>query len=208
MSLKKTRQKNNTAKHIKVYHRYFNGSGFYKFVFNLILKLFLIIAAIVGVFFLLKLLNIDIKTLFIDFVTNVPDYLVWLVFFVSESFLGLIPPDLFIVWGEKFKNPFLITTFLALLSYIGGFVSYCIGAVLMRNKKINHYIRGRYENIIVFLQRWGGFFVLIAALLPFPYSIATLLSGMVKYRIGRLALFGLARLARFYIYAAVLFEVV
>ncbi len=194
---------------VLAYHRYFKSSGFYKFLFKSITKLLVIFLILVAVFTLVqRYIVTDVKDLFFVFIDKIPNYIIWIVFSLSESFLGLIPPDLFIIWGQQYQFPLLIVTILSLISYAGGFVSYGIGILLMRNSKISTFIHRRYEKTIYFLKRWGGFFILVAAMLPIPYSVATLISGMVGYRLDRLAFFGLARILRFYLYAIVIMELI
>jgi len=49
-----------------------------------------------------------------------------IVFFISESILGLVPPEIFIAWAKKTAEPILNLFILALLSYAGGLVSYSL----------------------------------------------------------------------------------
>ena len=196
-------------KSIKIYHRYFKASNFYKFVLNIVLKLFAVIAVIVLIYCaFIYFFNINLVDSFNTLTSYVPDYVVWIIFFLSESTLGMIPPDLFMIWGTKFGHTFWIITLLAAISYIGGFVGYLTGALIIKNKRISAYLQNKYKRIIEFLNRWGGFFVFITAFFPFPYAVATMMAGMAQYRFGRVALFGLARFARFYLYALVIFEFV
>ncbi len=190
---------------LMVYHRYFRSSGFYKFLFKAILKLLVAVLIIVFAFVLIqRFIVTDLKDLFFILTDRVPDYLIWIIFAVSESFLGLIPPDLFIVWGQQTTYPMLTVTLLSIVSYAGGFVSYGIGKLIMKHKGVSNYVHRKYEKVAHFLRRWGGFFILIAAMFPIPYSMATMMSGMVGYRIERLAVFGLARIVRFFLYAVVI----
>lgn len=194
---------------ITAYHRYFKGTGFYKFLFKAIAKLLLIVLVILALLLLAqKYIVADVKELFFAFTDKVPNYTIWTVFAISETFLGLIPPDLFIIWGQQYKYPLLIITALGLISYAGGLLSYGIGVLLVRNRKICTHVHKKHERTALFLKRWGGFFIVIAALFPVPYSLATLVAGMVGYRFDRLALFGLARIARFYLYAVVIFGLI
>lgn len=194
---------------ITAYHRYFKGTGFYKFLFKAIAKLLLIVLLIVALlFFAQKYIVADVKEIFFAFTDKVPNHAIWVIFAISETFLGLIPPDLFIIWGQQYQYPMLIVTILGLISYAGGLLSYGIGVLLVRNRKISTYVHKKHERTALFLKRWGGFFIVMAALFPIPYSLATLVAGMVGYRFDRLALFGLARIARFFLYAAIIFGII
>lgn len=192
-----------------VYHRYFRSSGFYRFLLSALLKLAATVIVIVLIFIAIQhFIVTDLKELFFTFTDKVPDIVIWIVFTISESLLGLIPPDLFIVWGMNSELPLITVTILSLISYIGGFISYFIGKAIMNHPRLKTYLHKKYENTANFLKRWGGFFILIAAMLPVPYSMATMLSGMVDYRLDRLALFGIARIVRFFLYAAIIMGVI
>ena len=204
--MNKTQKKRGFLNNIKTYHRYFRKSNFYKFILKVVLTLLAIVAAIVLVVLTFRYFNIDLVDYFYAFANNVPDYMVWIVFFISECTLGLIPPDLFMIWGTKFEHTFLIISILASLSYIGGLIGYFVGTQIMKSKRISSYMQTKYKKIVEFLKRWGGFFVFIAALFPLPFAVAAMMAGMVRYGFTKVMLFGLARFGRFYLYALVIFE--
>jgi membrane protein YqaA with SNARE-associated domain len=56
------------------------------------------------------------------------------------------------------------------------------------------------------MKKWGGVFIVISALLPFPYAIVCTVCGMTNYSRKRLLLLGLTRIARFLIYAVFLYR--
>jgi len=192
-----------------VYHRYFRSSGFYRFLVRSLFKLAIIVGLIILLFIgIQQFIVTDLKQLFFTLTDKVPDTIIWLIFTLSESLLGLIPPDLFIVWGMKSKFPLLTVAILSVISYLGGFISYFIGRAIMYHPRLKTFLNRKYEKLANFLKRWGGFFILIAAMFPVPYSMATMLSGMVNYKIERLALFGIARIVRFFLYAAIIMGVI
>ena len=192
-----------------VYHRYFRSSGFYRFLLSSLFKLAVIVGLIVLLFIgIQQFIVTDLKQLFFTHTDKVPDTIIWLIFALSESLLGLIPPDLFIVWGMNSKFPLLTVAILSVISYLGGFISYFIGRAIMYHPRLKTFLNRKYEKLANFLKRWGGFFILIAAIFPVPYSMATMLAGMVDYKIERLALFGIARIVRFFLYAAIIMGVI
>ena len=55
------------------------------------------------------------------------DYtLMFSIFFVSEAILGLIPPDIFIMWAAVESSPLTFIFILAVLSYVGGVISFLL----------------------------------------------------------------------------------
>lgn len=130
------------------------------------------------------------------------------VFFISETILGLIPPDLFIVWAKQFNHPYAMVLLLAVLSYLAGFLSYYLGVKLGGIKKISELINVKFADEFKMLRSWGGFIIVVAALFPLPYGTMCLGAGMLRYSIKALVLLGLFRILRFFAYAAVLYQVV
>ena len=130
------------------------------------------------------------------------------VFFVSETILGLIPPDLFIVWAKQFAHPYAIVLLLATLSYTAGLVAYYMGFKLGAIEKVSAIINVKFAAQFKMLRSWGGLIIVIAALLPLPYSTMCLGAGMLKYSLKALLILGLFRFVRFFAYAAVLYQVV
>lgn len=130
------------------------------------------------------------------------------VFFLSETILGLVPPDLFIVWAKQFSHPYAVVLLLAILSYLAGLVAYYLGVKLGGLERISNVINVKFADQFRMLRSWGGLIIVIAALLPLPYSTMCLGAGMLKYSLKALLLLGLFRIVRFFAYAAVLYQVV
>jgi membrane protein YqaA with SNARE-associated domain len=57
-------------------------------------------------------------------------------------------------------------------------------------------------------SKWGGFLILVGALLPVPFSISCMAAGMIRYSFKNVVLFGLFRFLRFGLYAWAIFKVV
>jgi membrane protein YqaA with SNARE-associated domain len=151
---------------------------------------------------------IDFNSIFSYITVNLPDSYVLSIFFISESFLGMIPPDIFMIWATKFSSPFLILTILGILSYAGGAISCQIGYWLSNRKKIKAYTERKLEKYIHLTRKWGGAFIVIAALFPFsPLSLVCIAVGLLKYPFRLYLFFGISRIVRFlfqgFIYAGI-----
>ena len=53
--------------------------------------------------------------------------------------------------------------------------------------------------------KWGGVLIVVGALLPLPFSIASMAPGLINYNFGHYLLFGLSRFPRYVIYAIPIF---
>jgi membrane protein YqaA with SNARE-associated domain len=143
---------------------------------------------------------IDFNRVFQFLTDHLSDGLVFMVFVISESFLGMIPPDLFVIWTTKFNSPFLFLVILGLLSYMGGVFSYLIGYWLSKRPRIKAYSERVLEKYILLVRKWGGAFIIIAALFPFsPYSMVIIAVSLLKYPFKLYLLFAITRIARFLI---------
>lgn len=191
-----------------LYHRFFRSSGFYRFFLRNLIKVILIIGLVIGsVLVLERYLLHDLRENFVGWLHNLPHLGVWVVYSISETLLGLIPPDLFIIWSSKFGQPFLYLTLLGAVSYLAGFLSYFIGRYFGRKRRVERWLMGKYGKFVKQLRQWGGLLVIVAALLPLPYSAVCMISGLIKYPFSKLALYGISRILRYYLYALFLFEI-
>lgn len=195
-----------------LYYQYLKRTGLFRFLFRNIFNLFIIILVLSVVVFIVEKYIISTKEVFIHIVDNVSGIYVYLLFALSETFLGLIPPDLFIVWAEPEAasygiSPWWIILLLSVMSYIGGLMSFFMGRFLNKIPSINKWLLTKHQKLVINLQKWGGIFIVFAALLPLPYSVATLLAGLTSYPIRWLLILGIFRIARFFIYAIFLFYI-
>jgi membrane protein YqaA with SNARE-associated domain len=141
---------------------------------------------------------IDLNPVFQYIVDNLSDAFVLIVFLLSESFLGMIPPDIFVIWTSKFNSPFLFLAFLGVLSYIGGIFSYLIGYWLSTRPKIKAYTERALNKYIMMSRKWGGAFIVISALFPFsPFSMVVIAVSLLKYPFRLYLFFGISRIIRF-----------
>jgi membrane protein YqaA with SNARE-associated domain len=185
-------------KNLKGHHLRNKRKGLYSYMWWSMLKIVALYFIIVIPLILIAKHYIDFDRIFGSITENFSDGYVLLIFFISESFLGMIPPDIFMIWATKFDSPFLILTILGVLSYIGGAISYQIGYGLSKIPKISAYIETKLEKYILLTRKWGGAFIVIAALFPFsPLSLVVIAVGLLKYPFKLYLLFGLSRIIRF-----------
>ena len=192
----------------KLTHHYYKRTGFYMFIWESLKKAFWpIVGVVVGLI------------LFNKYVYNINDALqtmtetfsrlgVLTTFFISETLLGLIPPEIFIAWSGKTTQPILNLSLLAALSYSGGLISYFLGRLTLKIESVKNYLEVKMAKNLKNTRKWGGILILVGALLPLPFSIACVAAGMIKYPFKNVALFGLFRFVRFALYATVIFKAV
>ncbi len=199
-SVKKTR--------LQLLHQYYSYTGFYKFLGISLKKALPPILLFIAGLLIVNYFVININDLLIYVTENYSDYVVFSVFFASESLLGLIPPEIFIAWSDKTTSPILYLSILALLSYLGGIISYFIGKSITKIPSVHEYLEVKMAKHIRNTRKWGGFLIVVGALLPIPFSITSIAAGMIKYPFISYLLFGLLRFVRFYLYAVAIFSLV
>lgn len=192
----------------KLLHQYYRYTGFYTFIGNSLKKSAIPVILII---FGLYLVNEYVFTIDdgLEFLTQTFSRTgVLIVFFISETLLGLIPPEIFIGWSKKTATPIFNLSILATLSYIGGILSYFIGKTIQKITTVKNYLEIKMAKHLKNTGKWGGFLILIGALLPVPFSITCVAAGMIKYPLKGVVLFGLFRFVRFALYAWAIFNVV
>lgn len=182
--------------------------GFFKYIGRNILLIAGVYLLLVFLVFLVGRYLVDFNSLFSGVLHRISDRFVLLLFLASESFTGMIPVDLFLVWTLKFDRPLPYLALLGLLSYTGGIISFGIGLWIRRWPVIRSFIEKRLESYIGFARRWGGPFIIIAALFPFtPFSLVVIALTMLRYPFRLFLLFGLSRLVRFLLQGILFFDI-
>ena len=188
-------------------HRYYKITRFYSFLKHSIYRSLFVIVIFVLLLLAVNYFVIDINQLIDNITKRYSPIIVILFFLISESLLGLIPPEIFILWSSKSVYPNLFLFSIATASYVGGVLSYLIGMRISYFSTISKYIELKIANYIVNLRKWGGFFIVLGALSPIPHSIVSIGSGLIGYKFKYYLLWSLFRYFRFIIYYLVILKV-
>ena len=202
------KRKKSTKKQAKLMHHYYARTGFYMFVLKNLRKAILPIIGVVLAIFLFNKYVYNINDGLHHFTETFSRITILIVFFISETLLGIIPPEIFIAWSKKTAEPIFNLAILATLSYSGGLITYFIGKMALKITSIKNFLEVKMAENLKNTRKWGGILILVGALLPLPFSIACLAAGMIKYPFKKVVFFGLFRFARFAIYAWAIFKVV
>jgi len=100
-----------------------------------------------------------------------------------------------------------ILVLLGLLSFIGGVISYFIGWWISKRPKIEAFLEYRLQTYITLTQKWGGAFIVLAALLPFsPFSTVCIALSVLRYPFKLFLVFALSRTLRFVLQGFLFFD--
>ncbi len=194
-------------KRIFSYHQMLRQKGIYILAGKSLFRLFIIIGMFAVILYVAQSRINGFTDIINEFLEQWDAPFVLSLFFVSETFLGLIPPDFFIVWSNTSSTPILLLSVLAVLSYLGGLTAYFIGRKVGKYPKYRNWLVEKFSSHFATFHRYGGFLIVFSALFPLPFSTITLVSGMIDYPFRKLALLGTTRFLRFFLYALVLFKV-
>ena len=192
------------AEKLRIRHAYNKRTGLYSFMGQIVIKLLVIITIIVGIVLLLNHF-FNLSQIIEDYIFSHDTPGVLTLFLLSETLLGWIPPDLFIMWSDKFGQPLLWLTILGTISYVGGINAYFLGKIALRFPRFRRWLENRNAVFFERIRKWGGIIIILAALFPLPFATTTLAAGMVKYPLKQTLIFGLSRYIRFYLYGAMIF---
>lgn len=196
-----------SMKRMSLMNRYYKITKFYSFLKDTAIKGGVVIVVFVALLLALEYFFLDINSLLNSLVATYSAQIIFSFFLLSETVLGLVPPEIFIAWASKSATPWLFLFILATMSYVGGVIAYFIGNRLFLIPAVKNHIENKIAIHITNLRRWGGLFVFIGAMLPLPHSIVSLACGLIKYNFKHYLLWALFRYLRFVIYAAVIFQI-
>jgi len=188
-------------------HRYYKITRFYSFLKNTSYQAFFIIVIFVLLLMAVNFLVIDLNLLIDHIIERYSPKIIILCFLISESILGLLPPEIFILWSSKSGSPILFLFTLATVSYIGGAVSYFIGMRISMMPAVRKHVEQKIKQHIINLRKWGGLFIVLGAISPIPHSIVSIGAGLINYKFQYYLLWSLFRYLRFVIYYLIILQV-
>jgi len=193
---------------LNIYHHYYKRKGVYTFLWKNSLKITIGFGVIIGAFLVFKEFVPNYNTQLESILNSINTWWALSIFFLSETILGLIPPDLFIIWAKKFAQPYAMVSLLAVLSYVGGVISYFIGKYIGSQPRIEKWILSKFSDHFKLIQKWGGVLIVFAALFPLPFSAICLVAGAVRFPFNTFLILAIFRFVRFFGYALLLLNLI
>ena len=135
--------------------------------------------------------------------------LVYLIYFLSEIIVGVIPPEMFMMWSLELthgRSYVLDVTLLASISYVAGVATFLFG-LYFHKTVLYRYLRrkylGKFEG---YAHQFGGFLLFVAAVTPIPYSGICMVMGAANYSKRNFFLITLFRFVRFIVYGYIIWR--
>ena len=172
------------------------------FFFSIFLKGIAFFAFALG-FYKITFSYLDLSALKNQITFDLPSTFVFILFFTSEVILGIIPPELFMIWAISSKpidSYLLYVVVFSALSYTAGFSAFLFGKYL-HNTWLYGFMKkniiGKYERKI---NAYGWLVIVVAAITPLPFSATCAVVGAVGFKRNRYLFYSLARFLRYAIY--------
>jgi len=135
--------------------------------------------------------------------------LIYLIYFGSEFFFGILPPELFMIWAFNkggILQYILYVGFFAVVSYGLGYLNFLVGQYLYKRVIFRYFRKRFFQKSWLQLRKYGLFLILVAALTPVPWAAVCLLVGSAGYPTKQFLIYALARIFRFMIYGFIVFQ--
>lgn len=135
--------------------------------------------------------------------------LILLIYVVSEVAFGIIPPEIFMLWGLRTGSLPAYAGWVgvfSLISYAAGILGYAIGYTLQTTRFFRYVRRYRLSKYESHLQKYGSMLVIVASMTPLPFSAICMLAGSARYSFARFLVMALARFVRYGLYAYLIWE--
>jgi len=124
------------------------------------------------------------------------------IYFFSETFMGIIPPEFFVIWAAEKSLPIFLfyMLLLAVLSWIGGLIAYWVGRRFHKSKFLKRFTQlESYQNYMRIYRRFGAIIIVISALTPLPYAFISFLSATFQFPLSKYLVYSASRFLRFVI---------
>ena len=180
-----------------------NKKEFLSYFLRNLLKGFIYLLVLIG---LIVLIKSTFKTPYdkIEHLVSDNYLLMLIIFLISEFFVGIIPPELFMIW--TLDNPWyyylLVLTFMTFFSLLAGWLNYCLGCFISKRAFFMNLARKRFklEKYQKHFDRYGSGLIIVAALTPMPFALISLLTGTLSYPQKKYLIFASFRIIRFVVY--------
>ncbi|WP_020532234.1 hypothetical protein [Flexithrix dorotheae] len=180
-----------------------------RFIYKALGKGFLSFLFIILIFLLAKTYINEYLEEFFEPLSDKP-FLVYSLFFLSETFMGLIPPEFFMIWALE-ENIILFIEkimLLTLISYFGGILAFVAGKTLSNTFLMQRVLKSNTaRKYLKYYDEYGGFLILISAVTPLPFALVSTLSGSLNYSYLKYFKFASVRFIRFGFYGWIIWSV-
>lgn len=135
----------------------------------------------------------------------------FLIFLISELFVGLIPPELFMVWTLDDPLHYYILSILVMtvVSIFAGWLNYRFGRFIANREFFLNLLnrRLRLKKYQKRFEQYGSGIIIVSAVTPLPFALISLLTGTLSFPQKKYLFLSSFRVLRFIAYGIAIYEV-
>ena len=135
-------------------------------------------------------------------------WLMFSIFLISEIFVGILPPELFMVWTKD--DPALLYEWviivMSILSLFAGWMNFYFGTTISERKFFKRLFGKKLEKYRKRYDQYGAGIIIVAALTPLPFALISLLAGSLSYSSRKYLIYSSFRVLRFVVYGLVIWN--
>lgn len=135
-------------------------------------------------------------------------WLMFPIFLLSEIFVGIIPPEVFMVWtkDDPINLYAWVIVVMTVLSWFAGWINYSVGKVISSRRFFRRYFKRRLRKYSERYEQYGSGFIVVAALTPLPFALVSLVTGALRYPHKKYLLYSSFRVLRFVAYGIIIWH--
>lgn len=134
----------------------------------------------------------------------------FLIFLLSELFVGLIPPELFMVWILDDPLTYYITAIAVMtaVSIFAGWLNYRLGRFISNREFFLNFFNKklRLERYRKRFEQYGSGLIIVSAVTPLPFALVSLLTGTLSFPQKKYLILSSFRILRFVAYGIAIYE--
>ncbi len=185
------------------------NKDFYNYFSQNLIKGFIYLIVLIGLLIVFKKFFANQYEL-IEHAVSDSYYLMFFIFLISEFFVGILPPELFMFWASDDPWQYYITAILTmtLVSLFAGWLNYLIGRKLGEREFFKKFVHKRlkFKKYQKRYEQYGSGLIVVSALTPLPFALVSMLTGSLGYPQKKYFLFSSFRVIRFVVYGIIVWN--
>lgn len=185
------------------------NKDFYNFFSQNLIKGFVYLLVLIG---LIVIFKSSFKSQYdlIEHAVSDSYYLMFFIFLISEFFVGILPPELFMIWSSDDPWHYYVTavTTMTMVSLFAGWLNYRIGLKLGEKEFFMNFVkkRLRFKKYQQRYEQYGSGLIIVSALTPLPFALVSMLTGTLAYPQKKYFMFASFRIIRFVVYGIIIWN--
>jgi len=133
-------------------------------------------------------------------------WLMFFIFLISEIFVGVIPPELFMIWTKDDPATLYewVIVAMSIISLGAGWINYYVGSRIGEATFFRRFFGRKLEKYKMRYEQYGGGIIIVAALTPLPFALISLIAGSLAYPVKKYLKYSAFRILRFAVYGLII----